>query len=86
MNLTASLAATPTRTRGPRCSVGVLLERLDRDEPEQATNLRVALTNTDIPLSVLSRALGREGERIAPITLARHAGRPGRPRECTCTA
>ena len=83
MNLDPGLA-DQRELKGPPCTVGRLLARLDAEEPEQADLLRLLLANPAVKLSALSRNLAANGEKVLPATLARHASRPPRARECRC--
>lgn len=61
-----------TAVKGPPCGVTQLLERLDRDSPDDAATLREWLANPEIRYSVISDALAEDGHRLQADTLSRH--------------
>lgn len=78
MNLAEAIAAETT-TKGPPCSVGLLLETVD---DKTRGELLAAIGNPAINGAQLSRAIARaELGNIKPTTLLRH-----RKRECGCLA
>lgn len=76
-NLAAALTAQATRTRGPRCSLGVLITTLDETDRKA---LNEALDpNSGVEGSMIAAALRLEGHEIKGHTVRRH-----RNKECGC--
>lgn len=76
LSLGEQLAQVPTVRKGPRCGVGMLLERLDPDDREA---LITAMNDEMASAPFISRILVDNGYRITTNQIARH-----RRRECQC--
>ena len=74
-NLASAITAHDNRLRGPRCSFGKVLDKLDESDRKA---LMQAL-NSDVAGSVIAAALQAEGHKIKGHTVRRH-----RNRECSC--
>lgn len=71
--LDAEIAAS---TKGPRCSVGKLVDTLDPDDWQA---LCESLDTPAIETAKIARALARGGHSITALTVGRH-----RKHECRC--
>ncbi|MER6616275.1 hypothetical protein [Streptomyces xantholiticus] len=76
-----ALTSAPAAPRGPRCSVGTLLETADADV---AATLRAVLDNPAVPAVSIAETLSRHGDAITSYTVARHRRR-GAPNGCRCS-
>lgn len=76
-NLAAALTAQSTRTRGPRCSLGVLITTLD--DTDRKALIAALDPNSGVEGSVIASALSLEGHKIKGHTVRRH-----RNGECGC--
>lgn len=75
-----ALASAPAVVRGPRCSIGVLLENADFDV---AMSLRAVLDQTTVSAKAIADALSRHGDPVTANTVARHRRR-GESNGCRC--
>jgi hypothetical protein len=77
MNLKDALEAEAARpvVKGPRCTVGQLLEKLDHEDAEA---LRAAI-NSDMMLETIAAAIRATGVQMSALTVSRH-----RRRLCLC--
>ncbi|MFE7072567.1 hypothetical protein ACFU96_21050 [Streptomyces sp. NPDC057620] len=75
-----ALAGAPAAHRGPRCSVGSLLDATDADV---ATSLRSVLDTTSVSATAIAEALSRYGDPVTAYTVNRHRRR-GQPNGCRC--
>lgn len=76
MSLRDEVAALAPSRPGPRCTMGVVLERLD---PEDRRDLAALLADPLVPGSLISRALIARQHNVKPQTVSRH-----RRRICDC--
>lgn len=83
MSLSSLLSELPKPTaRGPRCSIGLLLDQLQESDPKGAEALRARLDD-GTPALVLSDALMKAGHAIKATTVRRHRKR-GLSNGCAC--
>lgn len=75
-----ALTGAPASHRGPRCSVGALLEAAD---PDVAASLRAVLDTPSVTATAIAETLSRYGDPITAYTVARHRRR-GMPNGCRC--
>ncbi|MFF4543622.1 hypothetical protein ACFY1J_05155 [Streptomyces sp. NPDC001406] len=75
-----ALAGAPAVRRGPRCSVGALLEAAD---PDVATSLRTVLDTTSVSATAIAETLSRYSDAVTAYTVNRHRRR-GKPNGCRC--
>ncbi|MGP4046822.1 hypothetical protein [Streptomyces sp. 2A115] len=73
-----ALTGAPAAHRGPRCSVGALLEAADADV---AASLRAALDTTNVSATAIAETLSRYGDAVTAYTVNRHRGKPN---GCRC--
>ncbi|MCX5182646.1 hypothetical protein [Streptomyces sp. NBC_00268] len=76
-----ALTSVPAAHRGPRCSVGTLLDAADADV---AASLRAVLEMTSVSSVSIAETLSRHGDLITAYTVARHRRR-GEPNGCRCS-
>ena len=74
-NLAAALTAHDNRIRGPRCSFGKVLDKLD--ESDRAALMQAL--GSDVSGSVIAAALRAEGHHMKGHTVQRH-----RNQDCGC--
>lgn len=75
MTMADALAAFKTTPRGPKCSLCVLLTKLDKADK---TAVEAALADDTFTHAAIGRALKAEGHHITANTVQRH-----RTRGCT---
>jgi hypothetical protein len=75
-----ALTGAPAAHRGPRCSVGALLEAADTDV---AASLRAVLDTTNVSATAIAETLSRYGDAVTAYTVSRHRRR-GKPNGCRC--
>ncbi|MEU1273528.1 hypothetical protein [Streptomyces sp. NPDC005799] len=75
-----ALTTVPAAQRGPRCSVGTLLEAADVDV---AASLRTVLDTPSVSAKSIADALSRHGDPVTAWTVARHRRR-GESNGCRC--
>ncbi|MEU6460329.1 hypothetical protein [Streptomyces sp. NPDC046976] len=75
-----ALTAAPAARRGPRCSVGALLETVDADT---AASLHTVLDTASVSATAIAEALSRYGGTFTAYTVNRHRRR-GKPNGCRC--
>ncbi|MFJ4084882.1 hypothetical protein ACIP2Z_38815 [Streptomyces iakyrus] len=75
-----ALTDAPAAHRGPRCSVGALLEAADADV---AASLRAVLDTTSVSATAIAETLSRYGDPVTAYTVNRHRRR-GKPNGCRC--
>jgi hypothetical protein len=75
-----ALTGAPAAHRGPRCSVGALLEAADTDV---AASLRAVLDTTSVSATAIAETLSRYGDPVTAYTVNRHRRR-GQPTGCRC--
>lgn len=76
MSLRDEVAALVPARPGPRCTIAVVLERLDGDDRR---DLLALLADPLVPGSLISRVLIGRGHSVKPPTVNRH-----RRRMCDC--
>lgn len=72
MSLKEALEKHRTVAKGPRCSLCLLIQRMD---PKEADVLRSALGDDTFTHAAISRALQSEGHKITANTVQRHRTR-----------
>lgn len=72
----ADAIAAHVTTRGPRCTIALLLPGLAVDERR---DLEAAFANTALPATAISKGLDAVGHKVSPSSIQRH-----RRHECTC--
>lgn len=72
MTLADALVANKTVHKGPRCTLCILIMRLDKKDAEVLVS---ALTDDTFTHAAISRALQSEGHRITANTIQRHRTR-----------
>ncbi|WP_328491164.1 hypothetical protein [Streptomyces zaomyceticus] len=75
-----ALTSAPAAPRGPRCSVGTLLDTVDA---EAAVSLRKVLDTTTVSANSIAETLSRYGDPVTAYTVNRHRRR-GAPNGCRC--
>jgi len=70
--LSDALLMETAKRKGPRCTMCVLVESLDK---EDAAVLAEYLANPNVPSTAIGRALAREGHNISGETVRRHRDR-----------
>lgn len=75
-----ALTSAPAAPRGPRCSIGALLQNADFDV---AMSLRTVLDQTGVSAKAIADALSRHGDPVTANTVARHRRR-GESNGCRC--
>lgn len=75
-----ALADAPAAPRGPKCTVGALLEAAG---PDVAASLRAALDQAQVSSKAIADTLSRHGDPITAYTVARHRRR-GESNGCRC--
>jgi hypothetical protein len=75
-----ALATAPANPRGPKCSVGALLDAVDDDV---SATLRTVLSNDRVTSRAIADALSRHGDPVTAWTVARHRRR-GESNGCRC--
>lgn len=83
MSLTSLLSDLPNPKRGPRCSVGLLLERLAGEDPKGFEALVARLDDHGVSARALSEALHKAGHAVKAETIRRHRKR-GTGSGCSC--
>lgn len=83
MSLSKYLDDLSTPKRGPRCSVGVLLEHLAATDPKGFEALVARIDDPSVSLRLLSEALHKAGHTVKAETLRRHRKR-GAGAGCSC--
>lgn len=76
-----ALTSAPAAHRGPRCSVGTLLDNADADV---AATLHAVLDMTTVSAVLIAETLSLHGDPITSYTVARHRRR-GQPNGCRCS-
>ncbi|MFD4933411.1 hypothetical protein [Streptomyces virginiae] len=74
------LTDTPPALRGPRCTLGTILDRLDMDT---ALKVRSVLDNPTISSTLIADTLTDSGHRVQAPAVARHRRRGG-SNGCRC--
>ena len=72
MTMAAALAANKEVNRGPRCTLCLLLEKLDEADREA---LGMALADESFTHTAIARALKAEGYNVTANTVQRHRTR-----------
>lgn len=75
-----ALTTVPAAPRGPRCSVGTLLDAAD---DKAAASLRKVLDTATVSATSIAETLSRYGDPITAYTVNRHRRR-GAPNGCRC--
>lgn len=73
--LLAALSDLRPVARGPRCSIGALLDQLATTDPDGCAALRAALDNPNAPATAVAAALTASGYSIRHETVRRHRKR-----------
>jgi hypothetical protein len=76
MSLLAEIMSQPSRRKGSRCTISVILTQLDAKDADE---LVIALADPFIPNVAISRVLRKRDQVIAPQTVGRH-----RRGDCLC--
>lgn len=72
MSLKDALEANKNVHKGPRCTLCILIDKLDKKDSDV---LVAALSDDTFTHAAISRALQSEGHRITPNTIQRHRTR-----------
>ncbi|MER7951963.1 hypothetical protein ABTY59_31690 [Streptomyces sp. NPDC096079] len=75
-----ALTSVPAAPRGPRCSVGALLDTAGGDV---AASLRAVLDKPSVSATAIAETISRHGEPVTAYTVNRHRRR-GAPNGCRC--
>lgn len=82
-SISDALASLRPQPRGPQCSVGALLNRLQTEDPKGYEALKAGIDNLDIPAASIASALAQVDIHLHRDTIIRHRRR-ARGTGCRC--